>query len=99
MGVEKGIQYLKRDRFLFWSGLLLIFVGGPGLSLGSFLHDAFRIPLIGQAYDTFGSINQTLFAVGLALLVLGIILLVLSARGGVLSPGDLEAADVGGTLG
>lgn len=67
-------------RFLFYVGVTLVLAGGPGIALGSFLHDLFRIPIVGQAYEAFGSVNRFVAAIGLVVLVVGIVLLILSMR-------------------
>jgi hypothetical protein len=83
---------LKRDRILFFTGLVLSLLGGPGLLIGTVAHDFLRVPVIGNAYDAFGWVNQTFLGVGLVLLVVGIVFLILGLRGGVLSA--TEVADL-----
>lgn len=80
-----------KDRVLFYVGIILIVVGGPGLSLGSFAHDIYNIPLIGEAFDAFGWLNMTFLVVGLVFLAVGILIVALSLRGGLLPEArDLE---------
>ncbi len=69
----------KGSRLLFWSGVILVLAGGPGVALGSWLHDYLRVP-IGDftSFDSFGWVNQTASLVGIVILVVGIILLILS---------------------
>ena len=69
-----------RGRLLFYAGLVLVFIGGPGVALGSWLHDVFEIPIMGYAYSVFGPFNRTVSAVGLIVLVAGIVLLILALR-------------------
>ena len=69
----------RRERLLFWLGLILIGVGGF-FSLGSFAHDWFSIPIIGMAFDEFGWVNRIFATVGLIALIIGIIFLILSLR-------------------
>ena len=69
-----------RGRLLFYAGLVLIFLGGPGIALGSWLHDIFEVPIGGYAYTVFGPFNRTISAVGLIVLVAGIVLLILALR-------------------
>jgi len=83
---------LRRDRYLFFSGLILLLLGGPGLLVGSFGHDAFRVPVVGQAYDAFGWMNQTVLGLGIVLLVIGVLFTALALKGGVLS--EAEAAEL-----
>jgi len=73
---------------MFFMGLIFILLGGPGLALGSLLHDVLKIPIIGEAYDAFGWINRIVAAVGLIILILGVVFLILSARIGVRSGED-----------
>jgi hypothetical protein len=74
---------LLRDRVLFYLGVSLIIIGGPVLSLGSYAHDRYKIPLIGDAYDAFGWLNITYLAAGIVLFLVGLGLIALSLRGGI----------------
>jgi len=51
-----------------------------GIALGSWLHDVLQIPVIGDAYATFGPLNRLFAALGLLVLLVGIVLLILSLR-------------------
>ena len=70
-----------REKFLFYVGIFLILLGGPGIALGSWLHDEMRIG-VGefQAFDVFGPWNRLVAAVGLIVLIVGIVFLILSLR-------------------
>lgn len=68
------------EKLLFFGGILLVLAGGPGLALGSWLHDALQIPFVGDAYDAFGWLNRLFAAAGLVVLLVGIVLLILSLR-------------------
>src|SRR3989442_10248088 len=48
-----------REKFLFYAGIFLILLGGPGIALGSWLHDELRIS-VGEftAFDAFGPWNR-----------------------------------------
>ena len=70
----------RMEKILFYAGLVLVLLGGPGIALGSWLHDVFQIPIIGQAYETFGWLNRLFAAAGLVVLLVGIVLLILSLR-------------------
>ncbi|MEK6852061.1 MAG: zinc ribbon domain-containing protein [Candidatus Thermoplasmatota archaeon] len=70
----------RLEKLLFYGGLVLVLAGGPGIALGSWLHDVLRIPIIGDAYETFGPLNQVFAAGGLIVLLVGIVLLILSIR-------------------
>jgi len=70
----------KLEKAMFFGGLLLVLAGGPGLALGSWLHDVLHIPIFGDAYSVFGSLNRLFAAVGLVVLLVGIVLLILSLR-------------------
>lgn len=84
---ENSIDYgrLKRDRILFYTGIILILAGGPGLALGSWMHDVYRIPIIGVVFWVFGWVNVVFLIVGLVILFVGVLLVVISLRGGVIS--------------
>jgi hypothetical protein len=69
----------RRERLLFWLGLVLAGLGGF-FSLGSFAHDWFSIPIIGMAFDEFGWVNRIFATVGLIALIIGIVFLILSLR-------------------
>ena len=70
----------RLEKVMFMVGLLLVLVGGPGIALGSWLHDVLRIPIIGEAYTVFGPMNRLFSAVGLLVLLVGIVMLILSLR-------------------
>ena len=70
----------RRERILFYAGVLLVLAGGPGMALGSWLHDIFRIPILGEAYEAFGWLNRLFAASGLVVLIVGIVLLIVSMR-------------------
>lgn len=69
----------KSSKWLFWTGIILVLVGGPGVALGSWLHDLLQIPISDyDNFDSFGWANQLVSSVGIIILVIGIILLILS---------------------
>ncbi len=78
-----------REKFLFYTGIFLILLGGPGIALGSWLHDILRIGF-GEfnAFDAFGSWNRLVTAIGLIVLIVGIVFLILSLRFS--RPSDVE---------
>jgi len=86
---------LKRDRFLFYFGLVLVLLGGPGLAVGTFAHDSLRVPVGGTAYDAFGWVNQSFLGVGVVVLFIGIVFLILGLRGGILSASELADLKAG----
>jgi hypothetical protein len=78
-----------REKFLFYTGIFLILLGGPGIALGSWLHDELRIG-VGEfrAFDVFGPWNRLVTALGLIVLIVGIVFLILSLRFS--RPSDVE---------
>jgi hypothetical protein len=84
------LRNLTRDRILFYAGLALIMVGGPGLAFGSWIHDSFNVPIVGESYHAFGWINTMFATVGIVMMVIGIILLALSLRGGVITKREIK---------
>ena len=78
-----------REKFLFYAGIFLILLGGPGIALGSWLHDELRIG-VGEftAFDAFGPWNRLVTAIGLIVLIVGIVCLILSLRFS--RPSDVE---------
>jgi len=77
---ETDAKPSKLEKVLFFGGLALVLLGGPGIALGSWLHDVLRIPILGDAYDEFGWLNRLFAAAGLVVLLVGIVLLILSVR-------------------
>jgi len=70
-----------REKFLFYTGIALILLGGPGIALSSWLHDILRVPVSNyNAFDSFGNVNRLVAAVGLIVMVVGIVFFVLSLR-------------------
>lgn len=69
-------------RVLFYTGSLLIAFGGSGLAFGSFLHDIFRVPLFGTAYDAFGNVNVSTALIGCVFLLAGLAAMAVGARAG-----------------
>jgi len=78
-----------REKFLFYIGIFLILLGGPGIAIGSWLHDELRIS-VGEftAFDAFGPWNRLVTAIGLIVLIVGIVCLILSLRFS--RPSDVE---------
>ena len=77
---EREAKSSKLEKAMFYGGLLLVLAGGPGLALGSWLHDVLHIPVFGDAYTVFGPLNRLFAALGLLVLLVGIVLLILSLR-------------------
>lgn len=86
---DTGSKSGRREKFLCYTGIFLILLGGPGIALGSWLHDVLRIG-VGEfnAFDAFGSWNRLVTAVGLIVLIVGIVFLILSLRFS--RPSDVE---------
>jgi len=84
---EAGGKPGRREKIMFYLGLILVLAGGPGIALGSLLHDTLKIPVVGQAYDEFGWINRMAAAIGLVILIVGVVFMILSAR---LAPKSIE---------
>lgn len=74
---------MRRDRRIFYVGSILAATGGPGLILGSVLHDAFRVPILGRTYEAFGNLNVTFALIGGMLLLGGLVTIGVALRGGV----------------
>ena len=71
----------RREKFLYYSGIALILLGGPGIALGSWLHDVLRISYLNyDAFTVFGPMNQLVLAVGLIAMIVGTVFLLLSLR-------------------
>lgn len=77
---EAAPKSSRIEKVLFYGGLVLVLAGGPGLALGSWLHDVLKIPILGSAYASFGWVNRLFAAAGLLVLLVGIVLLILSLR-------------------
>ena len=89
---DKNLEETKtgfREKFLFYSGIFLILLGGPGMALGSWLHDTLHIGHAEfNAFDVFGPWNRLVTAIGLIVLIVGIVFLILSLRFS--RPADVE---------
>ena len=69
----------KGSKWMFWTGLILVIIGGPGVALGSWLHDLLNISIANyDNFDSFGWANRLVASVGMIILVVGIIMLILS---------------------
>jgi len=77
---EKETSGGFRAKLLFYMGVVLILLGGPGIALGSWLHDVLRIAIGGLSFEAFGWVNRLVSAIGLIVLIVGIVCLVLSLR-------------------
>src|SRR2546427_10260915 len=77
-----------REKFLFYAGIFLILLGGPGIALGSWLHDELRISG-GEftAVDAFGPWHRLVTPIRVIVLIVRVVCLILSAR--VSRPADL----------
>ena len=76
---NKASDEEKGSKRLFWLGLILVLVGGPGIALGSWLHDLLNISIANyDNFASFGWANRLVSSVGIIILVVGIILLILS---------------------
>jgi hypothetical protein len=96
MNMEIDRTRLRRDRILFYAGLVLLLLGLPGMVLGSWLHEIMRFPIIGEVYDAWGWINQITFIVGLFMALVGGVFLALSLRGGAIDAKEAKESE-GGT--
>ncbi len=89
--VDEDARSGPHVKFLFYTGILLILLGGPGIALFSWLHDVLRISVLNyNDFDTFGPVNRLVAAVGLIVMIVGIVLFILSLRLGRPSEVDLE---------
>lgn len=80
-----------REKFLYYAGIALILLGGPGFALGSWLHDVLRISFLNYtAFDAFGPVNRLVLALGLIVMIIGIVFLILSLR--LTRPAETEPA-------
>ncbi len=69
----------RGSKWLFIAGVVLVLIGGPGVALGSWLHDLLSISIAGyDNFESFGWANRLVSIVGIIILVVGIILLILS---------------------
>lgn len=70
-----------REKFLYYAGIALILLGGPGIALGSWLHDVLRISYLNyNSFDVFGPMNRLVLAIGLIVMIVGVVFLILSLR-------------------
>ena len=66
--------------YLFYIGLILVIMGGPGIALGSWLHDLLKIPFPSgyDNWESFGWVNRMASAAGIIVLLAGMLALALS---------------------
>lgn len=84
-----------REKLLFYVGIVLILLGGPGIALGSWLHDVLRVSILNyDAFDVFGPMNRLVLAVGLITMIVGVVFLILSLRFSRAPGGDLDRTRV-----
>ena len=70
-----------REKFLYYAGIALILLGGPGLALGSWLHDVLRISFMNyNSFDVIGPVNRHVLGHGLNVMIVGVVFLILSLR-------------------
>gem|GEM_PF-4249472 len=67
-------------RVVFHLGAVLVVLGGSGLALGSLLHDVFRVPVVGTAYEAFGPVNVAAALLGSLALASGVAAMAVAAR-------------------
>jgi hypothetical protein len=74
---EEGEKKLNK---LFYIGLILILLGGPGIAVGSWIHDLLKInfPPGYDAWSVFGWVNKMASAVGIVMLLVGMLVLAYS---------------------
>ena len=83
---------VRRDRAMFYVGVVCAAVGSFGFGLGSFLHDFFRVPLVGRTYTAFGSLNVVATLFGGIVVLVGVVAIAISLRGGVIRPATVARA-------
>lgn len=67
-------------RIVFHFGAVLAILGGAGLALGSLLHDMFRVPFVGTAYEAFGPVNAATVLLGALAFASGAVAMTVTAR-------------------
>ncbi len=78
---QAGSAVGARAKLLRYAGIALILLGGPGVALGSWLHDVLRISYMNyNSFDVFGPMNRLVLALGLIVMIAGVVLLILSLR-------------------
>lgn len=77
-------SHLRLDRAVFYIGAVHVAIGGAAFLLGSLLHDMFRVPFFGDAYEAFGSLNVAAALIGVILALAGIGAMAIGLRGGVI---------------
>ncbi|HYM40526.1 MAG TPA: hypothetical protein VEY12_10390 [Thermoplasmata archaeon] len=81
-----------REKFLYYAGIALILLGGPGIALGYWMHDVLRIGFLNyNEFDVFGPVNRLVLGVGLIVMIVGVVFLILSLR--LSRPSQIEDTD------
>lgn len=60
---------------MFYAGLAMVIVGGPGLIFAAIAHDPFGVPLVGTAYGVFGPLHFPYIVAGAILVFIGLVTL------------------------
>lgn len=74
------VQRSRLRRAAYYAGVFDVAIGGAGLILGSVLHDIFRVPFFGRAYDAFGPLNLGAVLIGLVFLGVGFAAMAIGLR-------------------
>ena len=72
----------RSHRVVFYVGGMNVAFGGAVLLLGSFLHDFFRVPFVGQSYEAYGPLNLFAAQLGAVFVALGLAAMAAASRRG-----------------
>ena len=72
----------EKSKILIVGGIILSLIGGPGLALGSYIHDIMQIDIAGyDNFYTFGWANRFVATAGIIITIVGLLMIIIGFRG------------------
>ncbi len=72
----------ERNRLLIIGGVIVALIGGPGLALGSYIHDVMQIDIAGyDNFYSFGWMNRFVATAGIIITIVGLLMVIIGLRG------------------
>lgn len=72
----------ERSRALIIGGIIVALIGGPGLAVGSYIHDIMQIDIAGyDNFYSFGWANRFVATAGIIITIIGLLMIIIGLRG------------------
>ena len=72
----------EKSRLLIIGGIIVALIGGPGLALGSYIHDIMQIDIAGyDNFYSFGWANRFVATAGIIITIVGLLMIIIGLRG------------------